>query len=118
MFIERAYTFLSGEIPFNPGPTTHYIVASMLEAESSTVRLLVESFTLGCDLPFSIVSDDSVVSNHSETCYPSSVASVVSNDSETCYPSKLGILRIAHLNCRSILSLKFLQYFLQPSWMF
>ena len=105
-------------------------MASVPEAESSTVRLLVESFTLRCDLPFydcsvtymdSIVSDDgvaSVVSNDSETCYPSSVASVVSNDSETCYPSKLGILRIAHLNCRSLLSLKLLQYFLQPSWMF
>ena len=48
-----------------------------------------------------------------------SVASVVSNDSETCYPSKLGILQIAHLNCRSLLlSSKLLQYFLQPSWIF
>ena len=52
------------------------------------------------DLPFhdcsvmdSTVSDDSIVS-------------VVSSETETCYPSKLGTLRIAHLNCRSLLSHK------------
>ena len=35
-----------------------------------------------------------------------SIVSDISSEGETCYPSKSGTLRIAHLNCHSLLSHK------------
>ena len=123
---------LSGDVHLNPGPTTCYPCSmcsrlvrwnqKALQCDSCHLwvhcqcygvsnqqyshyqQLLTFSWCCppcwACDLPFhdcsvmdSTVSDDSIVS-------------VVSSETETCYPSKLGTLRIAHLNCRSLLSHK------------
>ena len=123
---------LSGDVHLNPGPTPCYPCSmcsrlvrwnqKALQCDSCHLWVHCQccgvsnqqyshyqqllTFSWCCppcwvrDLPFhdcsvmdSTVSDDSIVS-------------VVSSETETCYPSKLGTLRIAHLNCRSLLSHK------------